>query len=149
LCGPVDLAFIDGMHKAEFALRDFLNLEKNGHAGTVILLDDVLPDKIEWATRERTTPAWTGDVYKVIAILRQYRPDLEITVLDVDSKGLACVTGLDPTSTMLEERYHAIETAILSGAFDLRSVESIRALAGPVSADAVGGLLRDRNAPRR
>ena len=149
LCGPVDLAFIDGMHKAEFVLRDFLNLEKNGHAGTVILLDDVLPDKIEWTTRERTTPAWTGDVYKVVTVLRKYRPDLEVTVLDVDLKGLACVTGLDPSSTILEESYQAIEKAILSGAFELSSVESIRALARPVSANAVGGLLHDRNAPHR
>ena len=76
LCGPVDLAFIDGMHKAEFALRDFLNLEKSGHAGTVILLDDVLPDKIELLHVDATIRELPGmeDVPLVEAWVERQKP---------------------------------------------------------------------------
>ena len=144
LHGPVDLAFIDGMHHAEFVLRDFINIEKNSHAGTVIMMDDVLPDRIELTTRERMGAAvWTGDVYKVITILRQYRPDLEVGVLDVDVKGLACVTRLNSASTKLSESYDAIEKAILSGEYELKSVESIRQRANPISANQITRLLQD------
>ena len=149
LGGPIDLAFIDGMHNAEFVLRDFCNLEKNSHAGTVILVDDVLPDRIEWTTRERMTRAWTGDVYKIITILRRYRPDLAVTVVNVDLKGLACVTGLNPASMILSENYDAIEKALLSGEYDLSSAESIRALFEPISAEGIGHLLKDKTFQRR
>ncbi len=149
LHGPVDLAFIDGMHHAEFVLRDFINIEKNSHAGTVIMMDDVLPDRIELTTRERMGAAvWTGDVYKVITILRQYRPDLEVGVLDVDVKGLACVTRLNSASTKLSESYDAIEKAILSGEYELKSVESIRQRANPISANQITRLLQDRRFPK-
>ena len=40
---PVDLAFIDGMHLSEFALRDFINTEKFCHAGSVVVFDDSRP----------------------------------------------------------------------------------------------------------
>jgi len=78
LGGPVDLAFVDGMHRAEFVLRDILNLERHCTLHSVIVVDDVLPEDIAWTTRERQTQAWTGDVYKVIPFLRDHRPDLQI-----------------------------------------------------------------------
>ncbi len=40
---PFDLAFIDGMHLAEYALRDFINTERHAHPASVIVLDDMLP----------------------------------------------------------------------------------------------------------
>jgi hypothetical protein len=43
LGGPVDLAFIDGMHHVEFALRDFFNCERASHPGGMILLHDLCP----------------------------------------------------------------------------------------------------------
>jgi hypothetical protein len=42
---PIDLAFIDGMHNAEYVLRDFINIEKNCHHRKVIIIDDVLHEK--------------------------------------------------------------------------------------------------------
>ncbi|TGP16535.1 class I SAM-dependent methyltransferase, partial [Mesorhizobium sp. M1D.F.Ca.ET.231.01.1.1] len=68
--GPVDLAFIDGMHNAEFALRDFINCERVSHAQGVIVIDDVLPRDIAHASRERNTQVWTGDIYSLVPILR-------------------------------------------------------------------------------
>lgn len=141
LGGTIDLAFIDGMHQAEYVLRDFINVEKNSHPGTIILLDDVLPEQIEWTTRERHTQAWTGDVYQIIAILRQYRPDLQVTVLDVDMKGLAFIAGVDPTSTVLAENYASIEKAILAGGYMLASAEQIRNQIRPAPVDTLKTLL--------
>jgi hypothetical protein len=40
---PVDLAFIDGMHLSDFALRDFINIEPYMADTGVVVLDDVLP----------------------------------------------------------------------------------------------------------
>jgi hypothetical protein len=144
LGGPLDLAFIDGMHKAEFVLRDFINLEKSGDQNSIILIDDVLPQKIEWTTRERLSQMWTGDVYKILMVFKRFRPDLRITVLDVDLKGLAWITGIDSSSTWLLEHYAEIERAILSDEYTLHSEDAIRALAEPVSTDEVHRLLQEQ-----
>ena len=40
--GP-DIAFLDGMHRAEYLLRDFMNTERFSHERTLILLHDCLP----------------------------------------------------------------------------------------------------------
>src|SRR3954469_24343639 len=37
---PFDMAFIDGMHLFEFALRDFINTERNCAPHAVIVFDD-------------------------------------------------------------------------------------------------------------
>ena len=65
---PVQLAFVDGMHQADYVLRDILNLEQHATQHSVIVIDDVLPKDITWASRERQSQAWTGDVYKVIPV---------------------------------------------------------------------------------
>lgn len=108
LRGPIDLAFIDGMHLAEFALRDFINIERHCAWGSVVIFDDVLPRTPDEAARDRHTQAWTGDVFRVLGILAEHRPDLTLTVLDTDPTGLLLVTGLDPSSTVLDEQFDAI-----------------------------------------
>ena len=138
---PIDLAFIDGMHNAEYVLRDFINIERNSHSGTVILMDDILPQKIEWTTRERLTQAWTGDVYQIIAILQKYRPDLQLHVLDVDMKGMAFITGINPASSILSENYNTIEKAILSGEYKIDTVEAIRSFINPIPTYELNNLL--------
>ena len=40
---PIDLAFIDGMHLSEFALRDFINVERHLAPSGVTVFDDILP----------------------------------------------------------------------------------------------------------
>lgn len=108
LGGPVELAFIDGMHLIEFALRDFINTEKYCSPNSVIIFDDILPQNIDWAARERFTQFWTGDVFKIIELLKNYRPDLTLTILDTEPTGLLLVTGLDPHSTTLSEEFDDI-----------------------------------------
>ncbi len=104
----IDLAFIDGMHLFEFALRDFMNVERFCHWTSVIVFDDMLPRDVDEAARDRHTGAWAGDVFKVIPVLRQYRPDLTIIPVDTSPTGVLMVLGADPTSTVLKANYDEI-----------------------------------------
>jgi hypothetical protein len=104
----VDLAFIDGMHLFEFALRDFMNVERRSLATTVIVLDDMLPRNVAEAARDRTTKDWAGDVYKLVGVLRQYRPDLVVVPVDTEPTGVLVVLVLDRTSTVLWDHYDEI-----------------------------------------
>jgi hypothetical protein len=105
---PLDLAFIDGMHHFEFALRDFMNLERFAGPDTTILVHDCLPTDELSASRDRTVRRWSGDVWKMIACLRVWRPDLDVSVADVGPCGLGVIRGLDPTSTRLHDNYDEI-----------------------------------------
>ena len=104
----LDLAFIDGMHLYEFALRDFIGVERLAHPGTVTVFDDVLPRNQHEAARVQCPGDWTGDVWRVEPILRAWRPDLRIALVDTQPTGVMVVYGLDPTSTVLSDEYEEI-----------------------------------------
>lgn len=107
----VDLAFIDGMHLYEFALRDLINIERFSRPGSVIVFDDVLPRSSIEAQRDRETSAWTGDVWKIIPTLRRLRPDLMTIQVATRPTGLLVVLGADPTTTVLPHRYDELLAA--------------------------------------
>lgn len=92
----IDLAFIDGMHLVEFALRDFANIEELSHEDTVIVFDDVLPTTVEMAAREQCPGDWTGDVWRVYDILRERRPDLVLILVNTQPTGVLVVLRPDP-----------------------------------------------------
>lgn len=127
---PPDLAFIDGMHLVEFALRDFMNLEAHATPGTVFVMDDVVPGDMSWSTRERETQAWTGDVYRLIPLLRHYRPDLVIEVFDASilefGKGMAVISNLNPGSHVLRDAYDEITGKLDGGEFIEQSTQALR-----------------------
>lgn len=102
---PLDLAFIDGMHLFEYALRDFINLERNGAPGTTILLHDCYPLDELTAARQRVTPFWTGDVWKLVVCLKKFRPDLRIHTLAAPPSGLGVIRGIDPGSVVLDAQF--------------------------------------------
>ena len=113
----IDLAFLDGMHRIEYLLRDFINTEAASHNRSLILLHDCLPLNSRMARRNFTlgdtdegelAHSWTGDVWKIIPILKEYRPDLRVHVLDCPPTGLVAVSRLDPSSTALSGAYHEI-----------------------------------------
>lgn len=104
----LDLAFIDGMHLFEFALRDFMNVERFSHWSTVIVFDDMLPRDADEAARDRHTKAWAGDVFKLVPVLRELRPDLAVIPVDTQPTGLLVVLGADPTSTVLRRAYDGL-----------------------------------------
>jgi hypothetical protein len=104
----LDLSFLDGLHLFEFLLRDFINTEKFCHEKSVILMHDCLPFKKEITNRVQTPGAWTGDVWKVLAILKKYRPDVNVIFFDCPPTGLVACTNLDPNSTVLADSYDQI-----------------------------------------
>lgn len=104
----LDLSFIDGMHLVEFVLRDFINVERHSHPGTVVVLDDVLPRNNAEAAREPRSGDWTGDVYKISAILEQHRPDLVCLPVDTSPTGTMIVLGLDRHNRSLNRAYESI-----------------------------------------
>jgi hypothetical protein len=118
--GRLDLAFLDGMHHFEFLLRDFMNVEKYCNPRTLVTLHDCLPlfprsarrlDRRNAVTLETQRPVdpeargWTGDVWKVLRILQQYRPDLHIVVFDCPPSSLVVVTNCDPSNRVLHGAY--------------------------------------------
>jgi acetyltransferase-like isoleucine patch superfamily enzyme/tetratricopeptide (TPR) repeat protein len=105
---PLEMAFIDGMHRFEYALRDFMNVEKYCRPNSVVLLHDCYPVTELSALPERKTDFWTGDVWKVIVCLKKYRPELRIHTIAAPPAGLAMVTGLDPSSTFIENNLDAL-----------------------------------------
>lgn len=111
----IDMAFLDGMHLFEYALRDFINTEKHMASNGIIVLHDCLPPDIYIACRNRGSefhklskkPAWwTGDVWKIVVILKRYRPDLIIEVYDSAPTGLVIVRKPDPKSMILQYKYN-------------------------------------------
>jgi hypothetical protein len=101
---PTDLAFIDGMHLFDYALRDFAHIERHAAWSTVVIFDDVLPHNTDMAARDRHTDAWTGDIFKVPSALAEVRPDLTMVLVDTEPTGLLMVLNLDPDSTVLNDR---------------------------------------------
>lgn len=102
---PVDLAFIDGMHQFEFALRDFANLERHCTRDSIILIHDCYPLDRQSAERTPQPTNWSGDVWRLIVLLKKYRPDLAIATLGAPPTGLALIRNLDPASRILLDRH--------------------------------------------
>jgi hypothetical protein len=127
LGGPVKLAFLDGMHRFEFLLRDFINVERHCVPNSLIMLHDCFPLNLAMTERiynPKTRPGiervkskedykrpafwWTGDVWKVLWILQKYRPEIIRIHLDAAPTGLSLLTGLDPQSTVLADNFFHI-----------------------------------------
>lgn len=107
----LSFAFLDGMHLVEYLLRDFMNAEAASTAHSVIAMHDCVPFDDAMTVRDHTTRimrAWTGDVWKLIPILQEYRPDLRIEVLDCHPTGLVLVSNLNPESRVLPNAYDDI-----------------------------------------
>ncbi len=107
----IDFAFLDGMHLFEYLLRDFINTEKISTTSGKIAMHDCIPITAIAAERDwdrSRTAAWTGDVWKLVPILKKYRPDLKIEVFDCPPSGLTLVSNLDPKNTVLSDNYDSI-----------------------------------------
>lgn len=100
---PVDLAFIDGMHHFDFALRDFINLERLCTRESTILVHDCFPIDRASAVRERKSAFWSGDIWRLIVLLKKYRPDLRIDTIGAPPTGLGVIRNLDPSSRFLAD----------------------------------------------
>lgn len=118
----IDMAFIDGMHQFEYALRDFINIERLAGPGCVVLVHDCYPLDAQTAMRERSTAFWSGDIWRLILLLQKYRPDLAVHTIATPPTGLGMIFNLDPSSRVLTDRlddivaeYLATDYSVLDG----------------------------------
>ena len=142
---PVTLAFIDGLHRFEQCLRDFISLEAYCGPTSTILLHDTVPLDEPTQRRERATSFWTGDVWKAVLVLKHYRPDVDIFTIATPPSGLTMVTGLDPSSHVLAAAYDEAVERYLGVSF--REVEDHLEEAlniGPNDWETVAARLRAR-----
>jgi hypothetical protein len=98
----IDLAFVDGKHTHEQALRDVTNTLEFVSRRGVVVVHDVNPASAEqaWpadspqdasrALGEGPAEAWCGDVWKVVIHLRAARPDIGVMTIG-DDHGLAVI----------------------------------------------------------
>lgn len=127
----LSFSFLDGMHLFEFLLRDFIATEKASDSKGVIALHDCCPFNHEMTTRDLSAipkQAWTGDVWKLIPILMEYRPELRITVLDAAPTGVVLISGLDPKSKVLDKKYAEIAELYADMTLEEFGLEAFNAL---------------------
>jgi hypothetical protein len=159
LSGGVDLAFIDGMHRIEFVLRDLINVERHARPCLVAAIDDVMPSHPIQAERMRRSRVWCGDVWKIAYCLARYRPDLLMLRIDAEPAGLLLVAGFDPNQRILRDLYNPIVRELTEAApaevprqvldregalapFDPRIEGLLALLAGLAAAGATHGTVR-------
>lgn len=117
----IDLGFIDGMHQFEFALRDFINIERLSNPSSVILVHDCFPIDAQTARRDRVTTFWSGDIWRLIVLLRKHRPDLAVHTVTTPPTGLGMIFNLDPASRVLSDNMDLIVAEYL--ALDYATIE--------------------------
>jgi hypothetical protein len=144
---PVDLAFIDGMHHFEYALRDFINLERLCEPESTILIHDCFPYNRLTARRERVLAFWSGDIWRLVVLLKKYRPDLSIQTIATPPTGLGIVRRLDPSSRFLEENVERLCEEFL--ALDYGFLERDRAAELNLFPNDWGKIRALLSAPRR
>ena len=125
---PVELAFIDGMHHFEYALRDFINVERSCERGSVILMHDCYPLDERTAQREQVTGFWSGDIWRLLLLLRERRPDLTVRTIATPPTGLGIVLNPDPSSRALAERRDELIAEYLARDFSVLAAAKPEAL---------------------
>lgn len=115
----VEMAFIDGMHRFEYALRDFINVERCCAPHSVILMHDCYPLDARTAQREQRTRFWSGDIWRLLLLLRTERPDLTVHTIAAPATGLGIVLNPDPASRTLAARREELIERYLAKDFDV------------------------------
>lgn len=120
----IDFFFLDGAHLSEYLLRDIINSERLAAPKSMIALHDCVPIDIAMTLsrdQRKITPFpvvypnfWAGDVWRVIMMLKKYRPDITMHCMDAHPTGLVLLTDLDPTSTVLSTNYEQIVSEMKS-----------------------------------
>ena len=126
-----NMAFVDGDHRFETVLDDFIALERWAAPGALVVLHDTLPLNTLTADSTRCTSFYSGDGWKLVPCLRALRPELRVVSLPVSPTGLTLVTGLDPNSHKLRTRRQDILDSyarVDAG----RAVERTQAVMGPL-----------------
>ncbi len=106
--GHVDVAFIDGLHLFEQALRDFINLERYTSPQSIIMVHDCIPLNGVTSSRMRTTQFYSGDTWKLVPALTQWRPDLRMKIIAAPPTGLCLIGNCDSASTVLDRQFEEV-----------------------------------------
>jgi hypothetical protein len=125
---PLELAFIDGMHHFEFALRDFVNVERACSRSSVILMHDCYPLDERTARRDQVTGFWSGDIWRLMLLLRTLRPDLTVRTIATPPTGLGIVLNPDPGSRVLADNLDALIAEYLAKDFGVLAGRQAEAL---------------------
>ena len=134
----IDIAFLDGLHRFEALLKDFFNTEALCHSQSAIVLHDCLPTSLEQLPRYSDTGVnWTGDVWKLLPILKLHRPDLRVHVVDTPPTGLVVITNLNPKSTVLRHNYYSIIDAFAPMELDEEGMIQLRTMYPMVDSNAL------------
>ena len=121
-----DIVLISGYHRFEQVLRDIIFSEKLCKKESVIMVANTYPLAKEDIDRADITQSQhqTGDVYKIIPIFRQFRPDLKVTTLTDVDKGLTIIENLDEANHVLQhDLVHAVED-VIDTPFDKRDTST-------------------------
>ncbi|MDM7954130.1 MAG: class I SAM-dependent methyltransferase [Cyanobium sp. CZS 25K] len=99
-----DIVFLDGLHTWDQTYRDFCNALLLTHERSIILLDDIFPTDVFSCNRDQLeavmmrqfmtndpSPAWHGDTYKVIPLIRTFHPLLSYCTIITDGNPQALV----------------------------------------------------------
>ncbi len=105
LGGGPTLVFIDGLHQFPVVLDDFRHVEAIADPETIVVLHDVMPFDELTQRPERACEFYTGDCWKLLHCLAEARPTLSWFTVPTAPSGLAFVSGLDPSSSVLWDRY--------------------------------------------
>jgi tetratricopeptide (TPR) repeat protein len=138
----IDLAFVDGLHHFDAVLRDIANIERRAHAGTAILVHDVIPYHARGQAREEMSLMWTGDVWKAMVGLQRWRPDLSVTVIRTQPTGLALIQGFDPENDVLFAKHEEMVATLMPLPYDRGYREQEGIAEADASIDTVRALLR-------
>jgi hypothetical protein len=92
---PVALSFIDGLHTFDQVFRDLLNVMPYLATSSHVILHDVYPVHALPAERERHSIFWTGDVWKVLFLIKEFLPELQFTTIPTAPSGLLLLKGFD------------------------------------------------------
>ncbi len=110
----LEMAFIDGLHRFEQALRDFINVERLCARTAVILVHDCCPLDARTAQREQVTGFWSGDVWRLLLLLRERRPDLLAHTIAAPPTGLGIVLNPNPDSRVLADHVEKLTDEYLA-----------------------------------
>lgn len=124
------LAFIDGMHLFEYALRDFINLVKISADKSLFLFHDILPFSYRMATRDykslNRNEDCAGDVWKLAHILIEIGMKDCMKILTSAPTGLLAVYCPDKKLVAkLEKNYDKICSKWTSIVLDSKNLEKL------------------------
>lgn len=144
-----DIVFLDGLHTYEQTYRDLINSLGCTHAGSVLLMDDVVPsDRMSalrdveecYAERERVGSPdrrWHGDVFRVILIVRDHHPELKYRTIVQDADNEQAVIWMDPYLPVVRPIPDDVLTSYRQYSYDEIFRDGIPEYFHPGSEDAV------------